>query len=64
MYAQQLEAKLLKAVKKAEAAWLDEKDEDLASKREKIYMRAKDELERFRRQQGAGGEDPNQGCKI
>ena len=58
MDAQQMEAKLLEAVEKAEAAWLEEKDENLASRREKIYMRAKDELERFRGQQVAGGEDP------
>ena len=64
MDAQQLEAKLLEAVEKAETAWLDEKDEDLAPKREKIYMRAKDELERFQNQQVAGGEDYDQGCRC
>ena len=51
-------------VKEAKKAWLNEKDPDKSSKLQIIWKEAEDRLERFETQQVAGGEDPNQGCKI
>ena len=58
---QQMEAKLLEEVEEAKKAWLAEKDEAIASRCKDIYMQAKEELDSFRRQQVARGEDLNQG---
>ena len=64
MDAQQLEGKLVEDVEEARAAWLAEKDGAIAPRCKEIYMQAKEELDRFRRQQVAGGEDPKQGCMV
>ena len=61
---QQMEAKLSREVEEAKKAWLAEKDEDIAPRCKDIYMQAKQELDSFRRQQVAGGEDAEQGCNI
>ena len=60
---QRIEAKLLRDVNKAEKAWLAEEDEAKSEKLEKIWLRAREELNSFQRQQVAGGEDSNQGCQ-
>ena len=64
MDAQQLEGKLEEDVEKAWAAYMAEEDPVKSTKLEKRWNEAKDELNSFRRQQVAGGEDSNQGCKI
>ena len=58
MDAQQMEAKLFAEVKKAEEAWVAEDDEDKAPRRKRIWEKAEERLDNFRRQQVAGGEDP------
>ena len=64
MDAQRMEAKLEADVNKTEAAWLAEKDPVNKEGLWLLLKDARDELKSFRRQQVAGGEDPNQGCKI
>ena len=64
MDAQHMEAKLEADVNKAEAAWLVEKDPANKAGLWLLLKDARDELKGFRRQQVAGGKDPNQGCKV
>ena len=64
MDAQDMEAKLVRDVEKAEAALLAEKDAANKAELRLIRQEAKEELNIFRRQQVAGGADPNQGCKV
>ena len=63
MDAQDMEAKLVRDVDKAEAALLAEKDPANKVELRLIRKEAKEELNIFRRQQVAGGEGLNQGCK-
>ena len=63
MAAQDMEAKLVGDVSKAEARLLAEKDPANKAELRLIWKEAKDELNSFRRQQVAGGEDPQRGCK-
>ncbi len=64
MDAQQLEVKLMEEVEEAWKSFEAEGDPIRSSKLEMRWQEAKAELNIFRRQQVAGGEDPNQGCKI
>ena len=54
----------MRDMNKAETALLAEKDPANKAELRLIWKEAKDELNSFRRQQVAGGEDPKQGCKI
>ena len=63
MDAQQVEDKLTREAKEAWEAYLAEKDPARSEKLEKRWNKAQDALDSFRRQQVAGGEDSNQGCK-
>ena len=64
MDAQHMEAKLSREAKEAWEAYLAEKDPARSDKLEKRWNEAKGELNSFRRQQVAGGEGPQQGCKV
>ena len=64
MDAQQLEGKLVEDVEKAWAAYMAEEDPVKSSKHEKLWREAKEELNSFRRQQVAGGEDPKQAARF
>ena len=59
-----MEAKLLEDVKEAKKALLDEVDPAKKEELRMMWNEAKGELNSFRRQQVAGGEYPNQGCKV
>ena len=59
MDAQDMEAKLVRDVEKAEAALLAEKDAANKAELRLIRQEAKEELNIFRRQQVAGGEIPS-----
>ena len=64
MDAQQLEVKLMEEVEEAWKSFEAEEDPIRSSKLKMRWEEAKAELNNFRRQQVAGGEDPSQGCKI
>ena len=64
MNAQDMEAKLVRDVEKAEAALLAEKDPANKAELRLIRQEAKEELNIFRRQQVAGGEGLNQDGKV
>ena len=64
MDAQQVEVKLTREAKEAWKAYLAEKDPARSEKLKERWKEAKDELNSFRRQQVAGGEHLNKGCKI
>ena len=64
MDVQQLKNELVEDVEKAWAAYEAEKDPVRSSKLKERWRQAKEELDSFRRQQGAGGEGPQQGCKV
>ena len=59
------EAQLVADVEKAKQEWMAEADSARRSILQLIWERAEERLESFRnsRQQVAGGEDPDQGCK-
>ena len=63
MDAQQLEAKLVGEVKAAKDALLAEMNPANKAELRMMWKEAKDDLNSFRRQQVAGGEDPDQGCR-
>ena len=63
MDAQQLEDKLVGDVKAGREALLAEVDPVNKAELRIMWKEAKDELNSFRRQQVAGGEDSNQGCR-
>ena len=63
MDAQQLEAKLVGEVKAAKDALLAEMNPANKAELRMMWKEAKADLNSFRRQQVAGGEDPNQGCR-
>ena len=64
MDAQDMEAKLVRDVEKAEAALLAEKDPANKAELRLIRQEAKEELNIFRWQQVAGGEGLNQDGKV
>ena len=64
MDAQQVEVKLTREAKEAWEAYLAEKDPARSDKLEKRWNKAEERLDSFRRQQVAGGEHLNKGCKI
>ncbi len=64
MDAQDMENKLLAEVREARKALLDEVDSAKKDELRMMWREAKEELNIFRRQQVAGGEDAEQGCKI
>ena len=59
------EAQLVADVEKAKQEWRAAADSVQRSISQLVWDRAEERLDRFRnsRQQVAGGEDPNQGCK-
>ena len=59
-----MEAKLEGDVNEAKAAWLVEKDPVNKEGLWLLLNDAKNELKSFRRQQVAGGEGSNQGCRA
>ena len=63
MDAQHMEAKLLEDVKEAKKALLDEVDPAKKEELRMMWNEAKGELNSFRMQQVAGGEDLSRGCK-
>ena len=63
MNAQHMEATLVGDVKEAKQAWRAEKDPVNKEGLWLMWEEAKKELNSFRRQQAAGGEGPNQGCR-
>ena len=63
MDAQEMEAKLVGDVDKAEAALVDEKDPANKAERRLLWEKAEERLHSFRMQQVAGGEVPKQGCR-
>ena len=64
MDAQQLEVKLMGEVEKAWQLFEAEVDPMRSSKLEMKWKEAKEELNIFRRQQMAGGQDSNRGCNL
>ena len=64
MDAQLMEATLVGDVKEAKQAWQAEKDPVNKEGLWLMWEEAKKQLNSFRMQQVAGGEDPKQGCRA